>query len=346
MSARNRTVAMLATLATLGACNIDNTLVRGCELQAYRNGQQYLPDFEMVIPSDCPVPLGVRGEIKRAGAQVYDYGNSDFAYGGLTMRNSNGNILQQEFVAFRYENYSNPNGGGTIRYRAFPNVFYAAATGSLSLSREYDRGYFVATNSLSATGGGSDPFGDVLISYTQTAMATRIQGNSIPARNTTVTWGADAAGGSAPYTSSWYRDGQWVTDGQFYTETVSRDFLLELRTTDATMSVRSTVLAVDVDGVSAGLSGPGQIWVSSGGGTWTASAVGGTPPYSYAWHINQNPVGTGQTFTGFNLGTEGHFDLRVDVSDSAGAMKSASMDVLQMGTGTGSCEPAPGTDHC
>ncbi|HEX8392856.1 MAG TPA: hypothetical protein VF665_10910, partial [Longimicrobium sp.] len=290
-----RGTVVLAALAAAGACTVDNTLVHGCELQSYRNGQQYLLDFELIIPSECPVPVGFRGELKRAGAHVYDYGYSDFAYGGLTLRNSSGRLLDEGLTRFQYESYANPNGGNTIRYRAFPSLSYPAATGSRPLSSEYDVGYFVATNTGSALGGTSDPFGEVVISYTQSAMVNRIHGNSVPARNTTVTWSAEAFGGSAPYTSSWYRDGQWASDGQFFTETVSRDFLLELRTTDATMSVRSAVLAVDVDGVSAGLSGPTQIWASSGGGTWTASAVGGTAPYTYTWYINQNSVGTGQT---------------------------------------------------
>ena len=337
---------LIGFVMVLAACSHDNARVYNCALRAYSTGGQYLLDYQLIIPRYCPVPLGVRGETKSAGAHIYDYGYSDFAFGGLVMQNSSGAVLQERLTQFTYESYQQPDGTYVVRHRAFPHVFYPAATGGRPISQEYDVGYFVATNTFNPRGVSGEPFGDVVIDYEQTMMASRIVGTSIPAKNTNVTWSAQASGGYPPYTYDWYRDGQWVGSGAYYSETVSRDFLLQLQTTDATMSVRKEVMAVDVDGVLSTLGGPTQIWVSQGGGTWTASANGGTAPYTFTWFINSRMVGQGETFTGYNPGQEGYFDLRVDVADAAGASTSSAMSVFEIGTGTGACDPEPGTDHC
>jgi hypothetical protein len=339
-------LALLGVCLPLFACNFDNTRVHGCALRSYAAGGQYLLDYEVIVPRNCPVPIGARGETKAAGAHLYDYGYKDFAFGGIVMQSSDGRVLQERVVPFYDEMYLRSDGNSAVRYHAIPHVFYPAATGSRPLSQEFDLAYFVATNSWHPRGASGEPFGDVLIDYEQTMMASRIVGTSIPAKHTNVTWGAQASGGYPPYTYDWYRDGQRVGSGAYYSETVSRDFLLQLQTTDATMSVRKEVMAVDVDGVLSTLGGPTQIWVSQGGGTWTASANGGTAPYTFTWFINSRMVGQGETFTGYNPGQEGYFDLRVDVADAAGASTSSAMSVFQIGTGTGACDPEPGTDHC
>jgi hypothetical protein len=72
--------------------------------------------------------------------------------------------------------------------------------------------------------------------------------------------------------------------------------------------------------LSASIWGPGYVDASTMQ-TWTASAANGTGPYSYTWYRDGYYVGTGDTYTDDTGGWD--FELRVDVTDSAGGSTSA-----------------------
>ena len=59
--------------------------------------------------------------------------------------------------------------------------------------------------------------------------------------------------------------------------------------------------------------------------TWSASASGGTPPYSYRWYRNGVQVSTASSYTA-NVGTS-NFYLQLSVTDAASTTKSASLNV-------------------
>ena len=65
--------------------------------------------------------------------------------------------------------------------------------------------------------------------------------------------------------------------------------------------------------------------------TWTASASGGTSPYSYQWYIDGYPVGTGTSYSDFYCGSNYNwwqsFTVSVTVTDAASAQDSDSRPV-------------------
>jgi hypothetical protein len=250
-----------------GACDVDT---RNCQLEATNGSDEYLLDYELVVPSDCPVPLGSPGEWKRAGATVFDYGNRDFTYAEVSMENSEGRRVAKRTVLFR--------GGGEVGL-AEPTTDYPAGTGGpggTSLDRLYDYGLFFATNN---PGGGTtfDPYAKVKITYAGSKMANVIDGTSIPPRNSTASWSAAVTGGTPPYTFYWYRDGTLVGNSQYYTgHTGTENFWLRVAVVDQTMTERVAVMPVDVGGVLARIDGPQEGYVYTDGSqassaTWTAA---------------------------------------------------------------------------
>lgn len=151
---------------------------------------------------------------------------------------------------------------------------------------------------------------------------------------------AEVTGGTSPYTYHWYRDGAYVGTGASYTASAgTRDFILRAEATDATMATRAAIFPVRVDGIVATISGPYVVYLSEGGGTWTASAQGGTPPYSYGWYLDGDFVDTGSSYAGYP--GEGTHVLRVDATDAAGKAHSDHFSVKGIGA-DGGCDPTLG----
>lgn len=61
--------------------------------------------------------------------------------------------------------------------------------------------------------------------------------------------------------------------------------------------------------------------------TWTATATGGSSPYTYQWYYNGTAVGTGSTYTRSVCPANASFQLRVVVTGSNGATAQAYHDV-------------------
>lgn len=78
--------------------------------------------------------------------------------------------------------------------------------------------------------------------------------------------------------------------------------------------------------------------------TWTASASGGVPSYSYQWYRDGSSVGSGstysETFCGDNITYTESFTLSVTATDSVGTQASASLPVTINYRRSTTCDPA------
>jgi hypothetical protein len=310
----NLAAASVLVLAR-GAC--DSLDTRGCPLIAQNGSDQYLLDYELLVPSDCPVPLGSRGEWKRAGAKVFDYGNRDFTYAEARVDNSDRRRVATQIVLFR-----------TVGAAGFaePATAYPAGTGGslgTPLDRLYDFGFFYATNN-SDGGTTFDPYAHVKITYAASVMTNVIAGTSIPPRNASASWSAEVTGGTPPYSFYWYRDGALVGNSQYYTgATGTENFWLRVAVVDQTMTERVAVMPVDVGGVLARIDGPQEGYVYMDGSqissaTWTAAVQGGTPPFTYQWYRDGYPTGNGTSSHTEFFAEPGSFTLGVEVRDATG----------------------------
>jgi hypothetical protein len=78
----------------IGAC--DDPVVHGCPLKESSASNPYQLSHELVIPANCPVPLGTVGEIKFAGASLYDDGPANFSVARVYVTNSNGALMNYD----------------------------------------------------------------------------------------------------------------------------------------------------------------------------------------------------------------------------------------------------------
>jgi hypothetical protein len=322
---------------TLVACDDPSPHTQNCPVERYGGSDTYGIQYELTLPASCPVPLGARGETKRAGARIFDTGNRDFTFAEVAVENSDGKLLVQRLFRFVSDE--------TGRYGAVPRTEYPAGTGSpntFNFNNLYDFGYFAVTNNQTQSQP-ADPYGVVRIKYRDAPMNASIGGPAVPLGNTTQTWGANGSGGIQPYTYTWYRDGNWVGSGSTYTgPTGTRDFHLLVEVTDGAMVVRKAVMPVDVDGVRVSITGPNMVWYSQNGGTWTASVEGGYGPYEFDWFLNGLHAASGEYFSLYP--GEGQHDILVRVRDASGTSHEGHKAVE--GVGNDMCAPLPPRETC
>jgi hypothetical protein len=311
---------VLAVVVSTAGCDMPDT--RGCPLVAHSSSNSYLLDYELLIPSHCPVPLGTIGEWKRAGARVFDYGNRDFLYAEARVADSE--LITRGSQVVRFSDY------GEYSLAQPTTVYQAAVAGGFAqIQNRYDYGWFYATNS--AMGGFSgDPFGQIRITYTPTAMTNLIAGSSIPPRSATATWQASVSGGVPPYSFYWYRDSALVGTSQYYSGlTGNTNFDLRSIVVDQTMSERTAVMLVDVGGALVAIDGPSEATMKmwdpfSSMETWTAVISGGTAPFSYTWFRDGLQTGSNTSSHTEIIDERVDFRLRVVIQDATG--KSAITD--------------------
>ena len=230
--------------------------------------------------------------------------------------NSDGALRGQDILVF--------NDWGDFRL-AEPSALYMAGTGGIGydLNKKYDYGYFYVTNNPWG-GTQSDPYGQIKITYRQTAMVNRIDGTTIPPRNSTATWSAQVSGGVPPYSFYWYRDDVLVGTSQFYTGTTgTANFGLRVAVVDQTMSERVDVMPVDVGGALVSITGPDVAYLvhddpMGSSATWTAAVQGGTPPFTYLWRREGFPTGTNSPSHTEYIDERQDFTLRVEITDATG----------------------------
>jgi hypothetical protein len=328
-----RATAILFCLAVFTAMTGCEPYIRNCPIIGKSpSSNLYHLDYELLIPADCPIPLASPGtEEKFAAARVWDYGNVDMRYASVVVKNSKGKEKARELTVFV---------GTPGLMFADPKADYIAATGTQTFS-DHDVGIFRAFNDSD----GKSADGQTRLTYQQASLATSLVGEEIPQPNTTHTWTAPVSGGYPGFSYQWYRNGSPVGTGSSYTASAGgAPFNLRVEVTDQTWSMVAAVLAVEVGGIRTAISGPTNVWASEGGGTWTASAQGGTGPYNYTWYLDSVLFGYGPTITTYTGENAHHLEVRV--TDTAGAFHSDRLEVFGVGSGNGGCEPVPPAVAC
>jgi len=210
-----------------------------------------------------------------------------------------------------------------------------AATCTTTLQRSGSAG----PGSIGPTASGSASFSDTCtetgtVSATATAQGTNSTGN-------TVTYTDDCpsqtggnvscnASASVDAISNCFSNGQGSVTFGFFTYTVSQ----------SNSSCRI---------LTANLTGTTYIYVpaySTGFGSWSVSASGGTTPYNYQWFFNNAPVGTNSTsyaraFPHPGYGTTIYYTVKVTVTDSSSPSQSVTktLSVRVVYASVTSCDP-------
>lgn len=174
-------------------------------------------------------------------------------------------------------------------------------------------------------------------------LVASVSGPSSAATNSTtpcvnVTWTAGASGAHPGYTYSWYIGtgttvlGTGSTFTQQYCNTstsvtakvVVRDS--DGHTANAIKTTTITHTTTSTPPVTASISGPAEVLLETIGEcrnvTWTASATGGAPGYTYTWYLGTSTtaVGTGSTLTKQFCGGQ-TIEVKVTARDSSSPVK-------------------------
>lgn len=302
----NRFVAASACAAVIlpALAGCDEARVKNCPvISANPSSNVYHLHYELLIPAECPIPLASPGtETKYAAARIWDRDGSDVNVARVIVKNSAGRKVAEEVAPFVIA-----AGVGM----AEPRAEYTPATGTRSFS-DHDTATFEAF-SLST---GARANGKTKLYYQQSSLSIRLTGEAVPLPYTTHTWTAPVSGGYPAFSYHWYRDGTHAGTGSSYSATVgTADFDLRVEVTDQTWSTAASVLAVDVGGVEASITGPSVVYEDDGG-EWTGAGRGGTGNYTYDWYLDDVWVESGPVFAGSPHA--GSHVLRLDVRDTAG----------------------------
>jgi hypothetical protein len=304
--------------ALLAACDGDGSRpYHGCELLYQRSnfGDSGL-GFVHQEPAECPIRIPRAGVTVRTAADMYD-NNGLYREAELLVINSANFRVGRDLRSFF------PSGGRRV-LTLFAS--YPAATGR-NFVGDYDDARFEARGAAIAELG--------LRNRTQLTqpLAANISGTSIPHSNTTGSWTASASGGASPYRFDRYRNGSWVHSGSSYTAGVGTGaFSLRVEISDAYSSTAADFRMIDVDGIRVSMSGPGLVYSSGGGGSWTATGEGGYSPYTYGWYVDGTLVGSGSSWSGYP--GEGLHQLRVQMGDARQATHGTTMEVHGIGNNT------------
>ena len=148
--------------------------------------------------------------------------------------------------------------------------------------------------------------------------------------NQPVTLSANVAGGISPYTYQWYVNGNPVSGANSpsfsFTSTNSGTYNIYASVTDSSgSSQNSNTITINVNP-------PLIISIATSTNTIitnqtiiiNATVSSGTPPYTYQWYVNGNPV-SGATSPSFSFtpNKAGSYSISVTITDSAGVSKNS-----------------------
>jgi hypothetical protein len=341
-------VACIALTTAAYNCDAGTPYINGCKVEANQGGwgDFYSDDNFRIGPifnsyednqtTGCPIAIVQPGERVYGGTTMYDYSpvsnEVKFARKArLKFINSvNVDKFNSEFRHAYFDTY-------VREYELFG--YYPAATGRGTLNdHDFMSIRVIDTCCLDR----SAAYAELKLDYGGDAnFRFSIAGSEIPLANSSHTWTVSSPSGGHPHSYTWSRGSTPVGSGSSYTGNAGgSDFAFRVDGTDAYGRTAASVMHVDVDGVRTTLSGPTLVYASQNGGTWTAMATGGYPPYSYEWFIDDVSMGIGSnTWDGYT-GEHNH-TLRVRLRDALGAVHDARLDVQGLGRGDGSCDPVP-----
>ncbi|MGC8970248.1 MAG: PKD domain-containing protein [Conexivisphaera sp.] len=130
------------------------------------------------------------------------------------------------------------------------------------------------------------------------------------------------SGGTPPYTYTWYVNGQPVSSSRFYTfDPVSSGvYSVYATVTDSvgyTAQSEQSSITVNPDPTASIM--PSRTIVDAlMPVSFSVNASRGTPPYTYTWYVNGQPVSTGSTSYSFGPISAGSYNVTVTVTDSIG----------------------------
>jgi hypothetical protein len=114
-------LAGTAGILILAGCDdIPPSVSQNCEVVAHSPSNRYDLDYQLLLPSPCPAPIGSVGERKVAAGEIYDMGTRDFEFAELLVTNSKNEVKANNVTRFIVQ--TSPV--------ASPRVEYPAATGA------------------------------------------------------------------------------------------------------------------------------------------------------------------------------------------------------------------------
>jgi PKD repeat protein len=186
------------------------------------------------------------------------------------------------------------------------------------------------------------------VPLTATAAGTPTTGNA-PLK---VSFTGSASGGTAPYSYSWnFGDGSATSTAQnpshtynnagTYTATLTvTDSASPANTATSTVTVKVSAVGRTLTATASAIPTSGQVPLNV---SFTGSASGGTPPYSYSWNFGDGSATSTAQNPSHTYNNAGTYTATLKVTDSASPPNTASSNVIITASPIGGSPPGPPT---